>query len=97
MVEADFEWDDVGSWKSVAAYRPTDADGNSLEGLAAAVETKGAYVVSTEDGHLVATLGLEDVVVVHTKDATLVCPKSRSEDLKKLVDAIRAKGLERFL
>jgi mannose-1-phosphate guanylyltransferase len=97
MVEADFEWDDVGSWRSVAAYRPKDADGNATEGTVATVDTKDAVVVSTEAGHLVATLGLSDVVVVHTKDATLVCPKSRSEDLKKLVDALRAKGLERYL
>jgi mannose-1-phosphate guanylyltransferase len=97
MVEADFDWDDVGSWTSVAAYRPRDADGNSLEGVAAAVDTKDTVVLSTDDGHLIATIGLSDVVVVHTKDATLVCPKSHSEDVKKLVELLKARGLDRYL
>ncbi len=92
MIEADFDWDDVGSWKSVAAMR-----GDAPEALAVAVDTKGAYIASTDDGHLIATLGLEDVVIVHTKDATLVCPKSRAEDLKQVIEAIRARGLERYL
>jgi len=97
MVEADFEWDDVGSWSAAAAHRAADADGNAAEALAVPVDTKNAFIVSSEDGHLIATLGLEDVVVVHTKDATLVCSKRRAEDLKKVIEAIKAKGLDRFL
>lgn len=97
MIEADFEWDDVGSWNAAAARRAKDGQGNALEALAAAVDTRNCFVVSTDDGHLVATLGVENLVVVHTKDATLICPKDRAEDLKRLVEAIRAKGLESHL
>ncbi len=97
MVEAGFEWDDVGSWAAAAARRPRDAAGNVVEGPHAGVDTRGCVVISTDPAHVVATLGIEDLVVVHTKDATLVCPKSRSEDLKKLVDELKAKGRESVL
>ena len=97
MVEADFEWDDVGSWSAAADRRPRDGAGNSVDGKVLAVETKDSLVLSSDPNHLVGVLGLEGFVVVHTPDATLVCPKNRSEELKKLVDEIRAKGLERHL
>ncbi|MBI2930089.1 MAG: mannose-1-phosphate guanylyltransferase [Planctomycetes bacterium] len=97
MVEADFEWDDVGSWIAVADHREKDADGNAVDALSVPIDTRDSFVVSSDDRHLIATLGLEGVVVVHTRDATLVCPKERAEDLKKLIEAIRAKGLEKYL
>ncbi len=97
MIDAAFEWDDVGSWKAVSQYRPKDEQGNAFEALAAAVDTKDTYIASSDTGHLIGVVGLDGYVVVHTKDATLVCPKERSEDLKKLIDAIRAKGLDRLL
>ncbi len=96
MVRADFGWDDLGSWISAASYREKDGDGNVVEGSTAAVDTKDSIIFS-EDNHLVATLGVEDLVVVHTKDATLICPKDRAADLKKLIEAMRARGLERYL
>lgn len=97
MVDAEFEWDDVGSWSAAADRRDKDAAGNVLSGKTLAVETKETLVLSSDPNHLVGVLGLEGYVVVHTPDATLVCPKNRSEDLKKLIDEIRAKGLERHL
>lgn len=97
MIEAPFEWDDVGSWAAVAARRAKDADGNVVEARSSRVETRDSVVISTEGGHLIATLGVEGLVVVHTKDATLVCPRNRAEDLKKLVDRIRADGGEALL
>lgn len=97
MLEAGFEWDDVGSWAAALARRPKDAAGNALEGACVAAETRGSLVLSTDPRHLVAVLGLEDFVVVHTPDATLVCPKDRSEELKTLVEEIRRRGLESYL
>jgi mannose-1-phosphate guanylyltransferase len=97
VVRADFAWDDVGSWTAAAAHRAKDADGNVVEALSARVETKDCIVLSTDDRHLVATLGVSGLVVVHTKDATLVCPKDRAEELKKLVDDIAKRGLEQYL
>jgi mannose-1-phosphate guanylyltransferase len=97
MVEAPFEWDDVGSWAAAAERRGKDHAGNSLEGKCVPVETKDSLVLSNDPEHLVAVLGLDGVVVVHTADATLVCPKARAGDLKKLVEEIRQKGHEKHL
>jgi mannose-1-phosphate guanylyltransferase len=97
MVETDFEWDDVGSWSAAADRRAKDAGGNAVDGKVLAVDTKDSLVLSSDPEHLVGVLGLEGFVVVHTPDATLVCPKNRSEELKKLVEQIQAKGLEKHL
>ncbi len=97
MVEANFDWDDVGSWAAAAERRPKDLAGNSIEGTCVQAETKNSLVLSTDANHLVAILGLEDFVVVHTPEATLVCPKKRADELKKLVEEIRQKGLEKYL
>jgi len=92
MIEAPFVWDDVGSWSAVADRRSRDGEGNAVEALSARVETKNSIIVSSDDKHLVATLGIEGLVVVHTKDATLICPRDRADDLKKLVDKIKSDG-----
>ena len=97
MVEAGFEWDDVGSWAAAAARRAHDDRGNSLEGLCAAVDTADTLVFSDDPSHLVATLGLEGFVVVRTRDATLVCPKDRADELKKVVEELRRRKLEKYL
>ena len=97
MVETDFEWDDVGSWSAAADRRARDASGNAIDGKVIAIDSKDTLVLSSDPAHLVGVLGLEGFVVVHTPDATLVCPKNRAEDLKKLVEEIRAKGLDRHL
>ncbi len=94
MLEAPFEWDDVGSWSAAADRRPRDAAGNSLEGDIVAVDTKRSLVISSQPGHVVGVLGLEGLVVVHTPDATLVCTRERAEDLKALVEALKARGHE---
>lgn len=97
MVEAGFGWDDVGSWAAAAERRPRDEAGNALEGKAVPVETKDSLLLSADPEHLVATLGLEGVVVVHTPDATLVCPKERAGELRKVVEEIRRRGHEKHL
>ena len=78
------EWRDIGSWPAYGELLPKDGSGNASLGDAVLVECSGNVAVSTEAGHLVACLGCEDMVVVHTKDATLVCPKAKADELKKL-------------
>jgi len=84
VVEAGFGWDDVGSWISLANHFPADADGNVRLGRTKVLDTAHS-IVRSGDGHLVAVLGLKDVVVAHTPTATLVCAKSRAQDLRKLL------------
>jgi mannose-1-phosphate guanylyltransferase len=97
MVEASFQWDDVGSWAAAAERRPKDMAGNSVEGPCVASETKDSLLLSNDPNHVVGVLGLEGFVVVHTPDATLVCPKGKADDLKKLVEELRQKGFQKHL
>jgi mannose-1-phosphate guanylyltransferase/mannose-6-phosphate isomerase len=84
-------WSDIGSWDALWMAAEKDADGNHLEGDVIALDTKGTLVRSHER-HLVATIGLEDIVVVTTPDATLVARRDASQDVKKIVDHLKTAG-----
>lgn len=97
VLPARFDWDDVGAWPAVARHFPADATGNVVRGLAAVEQGKDNLVVSTPD-HLVAVLGTQDLIVVHTADATLVCPKDKAQEIKALLKRCEgAAELKRFL
>ena len=88
-VRGDFGWDDVGTWASAAAHFPQDADANAASGLARALAAHRNTIVNTEgDAHLVAVMGADDLVVVHTRDATLVCTREAADGLKALVRSL---------
>lgn len=89
VLPASFSWDDVGSWSAVQTHCKLDAGGNALRGPALVEEGRGNIVFS-ESGHLTAVLGADDMIVVHTKDATLVAPKSKAQEIKKLITKIAA-------
>ena len=84
MLESCFDWDDVGAWPALANHLPMDEQENTTLGQATILEGKRNLVVSN-DHHLTALLGVDDLIVVHTEDATLVCPKESAQDIKKLV------------
>ncbi len=87
VVDADFGWQDVGTWDALAkAFPPTDHSGNLVYGKAVTIDTMNTIIDT--DGPLVATIGLQDMVVVHHKGAILVCPKSRAQDVKKIVEIL---------
>lgn len=87
VLPATFDWDDVGSWPAVSRHFPSDESNNVTLGRALVEQGAGNLVVSTGD-HLVAVLGTEDMVVVHTPGATLVCPKARAEEIKALLKRV---------
>lgn len=91
VVPADIGWNDVGSWDRLAEVLSTQHEAeNIVVGQHIGVDTKGALIYSPH--RLIATIGLEDIVVIDTPDATLICPKSRSEDVKKIVDELKVRG-----
>jgi len=93
VVPATFPWDDVGSWDAMDRLRERDASMNVLQGDVYTFDTSSSIVVNTrDDGHVVTTLGVENVVVVVTSDATMICSKERSQDVKKLVTILRDSG-----
>jgi mannose-1-phosphate guanylyltransferase len=79
-----FDWDDVGSWPSLFKHLPHDASGNVIRGDAVVLDGSDNIVVAS-DGHLVSVMGISNCIVVHTKDVTMVCPKDRAQDIRKLV------------
>ncbi len=85
-VDMRIQWLDVGSWPSYAQTLEPDADGNQHSGPGSVVSTAGKnnLVITSTPGHTVGLLGCEDLIVVQTKDATLVMPKDRAEALKDL-------------
>lgn len=82
------EWDDVGAWAAVHRISDTDDEANVLTGDIIAIDTRNSLVQS--DGRLVAVIGMDDVVVVDTPDALLVTHRSRSQDVKGLVERLQA-------
>ena len=96
VVEAPFEWDDLGSWQAFARWQGEDGDGNTICALHVGIDTHGS-IVRGEPGHLIATLGVKDCLIVQTPDATLVANKHDEEAIRKLVQWIEARGWQAFL
>lgn len=91
VVPAAIGWSDLGSWDSLWETGEKDAAGNVIAGPVEAVESAGCYLRS--EGILTGVVGLKDIAVVVTDDAVLVMPRDRAQDVKKLVDRLRAKGV----
>lgn len=91
VVPVDCKWSDIGSWDALWLAASKDGDQNHLEGDVVAIHTHGSLVRS-HDRHLVAVLGLDDVVVVTTPDATLVARRQASQDVKAIVDRLKLAG-----
>ncbi|HMS84258.1 MAG TPA: mannose-1-phosphate guanylyltransferase/mannose-6-phosphate isomerase [Nitrospira sp.] len=87
VIPVAFKWSDVGSWGSLDEVASKDKAGNVMTGRVVDLESRRSIVYA--DRRVVATIGLQDMVVVDTPDATLVCPKSRAQDVKKVVDILK--------
>jgi mannose-1-phosphate guanylyltransferase/mannose-6-phosphate isomerase len=90
VLPLDAGWSDVGSWSSLFDALPADEDGNVLQGDVMVHDTHDCYVHSTS--RLVAAVGMDDHIIVETKDAILVAPKERVQDVKELVAMIKKSG-----
>ena len=96
VIEAPFSWDDVGSWGSLARMACTDDHGNAVMGKHLGIDTTGT-IIRSNDHHLVVTLGVRDLVVVHTDDATLIARKDDEESIREVVKLLREKGWDEYL
>ena len=91
VLEVGYDWSDVGDWRAISALQTPDSAGNTTQGRVHAVETTNSIVVA-DDGAVVATLGLDDVVVVVSGGVTLVARKTHLDKLKSLVEGLAAAG-----
>jgi mannose-1-phosphate guanylyltransferase/mannose-6-phosphate isomerase len=95
VVPAKFGWSDVGSWPAVAKAHTPDASGNTMPSDVVAIDTTGTHVqVDSHGPKVVATVGVHDLVIVDTPDALLVAHKSGAQEVKKIVDILKARKHE---
>jgi mannose-1-phosphate guanylyltransferase/mannose-6-phosphate isomerase len=95
MVPATFKWSDLGSWTALDELIVRNEDGNIFRGNIIDIESQNSTVFAGE--RLIATIGLRDMVVVDTADATLVTPKERVQEVRKIVDVLKRNGREEHL
>ncbi len=88
MVPMRVNWLDVGSWPSFGETLKPDMHANRTNALATHLDSHGVLAVSDNPHHTIATIGCSDLIIVHTRDATLVCPRSEAERIKQLVENI---------
>jgi mannose-1-phosphate guanylyltransferase len=97
VVEMPVKWLDVGSWPALAETLPMDDHDNAVDCPACVfLDSDGNIVISQEPQHLVTAIGVSDMIIVHTKDATLVCPKSEAQRVKELVGKVKEKFGDRY-
>jgi mannose-1-phosphate guanylyltransferase len=96
VIEAPFEWDDVGSWQAMARLRGADAQGNTIVGKHLGLRTLGTIVHGPAE-HLIVTVGLQDCLIVHTPDATLVANKHDEEAIREVVKLLEERGWGEYL
>lgn len=96
VLPAPFEWDDVGSWLSLVRLLGSNDEGNTVDAAHRGLDTRNCIVRGPKD-HMIATIGVEGLVIVHTPEATLVARKDDENGLRKLVALLQERGDERFL
>src|SRR5262249_39702390 len=97
-VEMPVEWLDVGSWPALAETLYTDDHDNAVDCPAGIfIDSDNKIIVSEDPNHLVATMGVSDMIIVHAKDITMVCPKSESQRVKDLVAKVKERYAEKYL
>ncbi|MDG3004436.1 mannose-1-phosphate guanylyltransferase [Paludisphaera mucosa] len=96
VLEVVYDWNDVGDWRSLRPLLPADADGNALQGDVIARDTKNSIIIS-DDGGLIATIGLDDVVIVQSGGATLVARRDQLDKLKAVVESLNERGHGSYL
>ena len=95
LVPADFDWVDIGNWAELGDRVHADDRGNSVEGESVLIDTKGSLILG--DRRLIAAIGLEDMIIIDSEDALLVCPRSRAQDVRKVVEALKRARKTRYL
>ncbi|MFL2871531.1 MAG: mannose-1-phosphate guanylyltransferase [Pirellulaceae bacterium] len=96
VLEATFHWDDVGSWQSLSRTNEQDDSGNTVLGKHLSIESAG-NIISAEGDHLIATIGVNDKIIVHTNNATLVADKSEEERVREIVKQLEELEWDEYL
>ncbi len=95
MVVGHFDWSDVGSWDELYRQYSPDNDGNVIVGLGSTLDSKNCFIYSQDK--MTALIGLKNMLVVNTPNALLICPLDKAQDVKQIVEKLRAEGKEKYL
>lgn len=95
VISGDFGWNDVGSWENMDVIYDEDENGNIIVGNQINIDTKNT--ISYAKKRLITTVGVENLIIVETEDAILVCDKNRAQDVKLIVDELKASGQKEYL
>ena len=96
VVQAPYRWDDVGSWLALERMHPQDADDNTVLATHCGLQTNHCVIVG-DAGRLIATIGVENLLIVQDGDATLVADRREEGTVKQLVELLKKKGLDKYL
>jgi len=89
-------WSDLGKWSKIKKYLTVDGDGNVTQGEVVAIDTTDSMIVS-QDQKIITTIGLDDMIIIDTPDALLICPEKRVEDIKKIIEKLKDTNDTKFL
>lgn len=95
VIPLDAGWSDVGSWAALLDISTRDASDNAVHGDHIGVDTQNSLIYSNK--RLVATIGLENMIIIDTEDALLICPRDRVQDVKKIVDELKRRNAHEYL
>jgi mannose-1-phosphate guanylyltransferase len=97
VIQAPYQWDDVGSWLALERRNPQDANGNTIQALHVGINTSGC-VIAADPGHLVATIGVSNLLIIQDGDATLIADRRDEGAVKDIVERLKkTHGLEKYL
>jgi len=96
IIDADFTWDDVGSWLAVERLNKSDKDNNTILGKHCGFDTHENIIIGDNE-RLITTINVSGMIIVNTKDVTMVCNKNNAEDIKKLTELLKQKGYSGYL
>lgn len=94
-IPSSFGWDDVGSWLALERIISNDEHGNAIQGNVVSIDSKNMIIVG--DKKLIATVGLDDIIIVDTDDVLLVCSKNEAQNVKSVIEALRDQNRTKYL
>ena len=94
-IPGSFGWDDVGSWLSLERINTTNEFGNVVSGNVITIDSKNSIIAGGEK--LIAAVGLEDVIIVDTDDAILICSKENTQDVKRVIENLKICNKNQYL
>ncbi|MFZ1322077.1 MAG: mannose-1-phosphate guanylyltransferase [Ignavibacteria bacterium] len=95
IIRSHFGWNDVGAWDEVYNIKEKDPEGNVRKGMTVTEDTKNCLIIN--DMKIVATIGVEDLLIINTENGLLICKKGEAQRVKEVVDYLRRKGMDQYL